>query len=214
MAVRGKLVEMYVAFEDILGGQVPNRRPKFSERLPDILLEAFFIVAALLLAFALEEWSDEQERLESASNAKVAIYAELSDNLKRLKINIPVHQKILDKLKEHVKKREENRGVEIEFEFEYSMILLSSAAWESAKMTQAVQAFSFREIKDFSQMHQMLNLFSENQNKIIDKVTDMGELRDDELLGLTKGLAHRVEILIDINADFSRALELVIAKGE
>ena len=183
---------------------------KFKERIPDILLESFFIVAALLLALALDEWRDDQEKIEMANKARDAIYAELADNLNKLNKKIPQHNALLETSKNYVEQQERSPSSEVDFSFEYSMALLSSAAWESAKMTQVVQSFSFNEITSFSQVYQMQSLYLENQSEIIDEVMDMGELADNQILGFAKGLSHRLEILIDINQDLSKGLESVI----
>ncbi len=185
---------------------------KFSERIPDILLESFFIVAALLLALALDQWRDEQKGLELAKNAKVAIYAELSDNLKKLKEKRTDHEKILKTLKLFIGKQKEDNKDDIALEFGYSMVLLSDSAWISAQMTQVVQSFSFKEITSFSQVYQMHELYLENQDKIIDKLMEMGELEETEMLGFAKGLEHRLAILIQINRDFCKGLDSVVAE--
>lgn len=187
-----------------------NKTFNFKDRVPDILLESFFIVAALLLAFALDEWREEKEKQEIADKAKTAIYSELSDNLDKLQRNLPVHEERLGDLKNIIQAMENTPEEDSELGFEYSMVLISSAAWESAKMTQVVQNFTFEEITDFSQLYQMQDLYTDNQDKIIDKVMEMGDLDEDELLGIMKRLSHRLEILIDINKDYSRALESVI----
>jgi len=186
---------------------------KFAERVPDILLESFFIVIALLLALALDQWRDEQKGQELAKNAKSAIYAELTDNKKKLDDKIIAHEKILEAINSYIKKVDEKESNANELEFEYTMVLISSSAWNSAKMTQVVQSFSFKEITSFSQMYQMQDLYLSNQDKIIDKVMEMGELKEGELHGFAKGLAHRLAILIEINKSFSKGLESVISQS-
>ena len=183
---------------------------KFTKRIPDILLESFFIVVALLLALALDQWRDEQKGLELAKNAKTAIYAELTDNKKKLEDKRIAHEKILETINLYIQQAEAKPSNANELEFEYTMVLISNSAWNSAKMTQVVQSFSFKEITNFSQMYQMQDLYLTNQDKIIDKVMEMGELKEDELLGFAKGFSHRLAILIDINKSFSKGLEAVI----
>ena len=79
-------------------------------------------------------------------------------------------------------------------------------------MTQIVQSFDFGEITNFSQIYQMQTLFLANQNEIIEKVMEMGELEDSELLGFAKGLEHRLRILVDINKNFCDGLDSVISE--
>jgi hypothetical protein len=185
---------------------------KFTERIPDILLESFFIVVALLLALALDQWRDEQKGLELAKSAKAAIYAELSDNKKKLEDKRIAHKEILKSINLYIKQVDAIESEAKELEFEYTMVLISDSAWNSAKMTQVVQSFNFKEITNFSQVYQMQALYLSNQDKIIDKVMQMGELKEEDILGFAKGLAHRLTILIDINENFCKGLERVIAE--
>jgi hypothetical protein len=184
----------------------------FRERVPDILLESFFIVCALLLALALDQWRDEQKELELASKAKLAIYTELADNKKKLEEKRTEHQKILETIQAFIKSESLKKQPEGGLQFEYSMVLISNSAWNSAKMTQVVQSFDFGEITNFSQIYQMQDLYLSNQNKIIEKVMGMGELTEHELLGFSKGLEHRLRILIDINKNFCDGLASVLAE--
>ncbi len=110
---------------------------KFSERIPDILLESFFIVVALLLALALDQWREEQKGLELAENAKIAIYAELSSNKNKLEEKIVVHENILKIINTYIDKLSESENRTKDLEFNYSMVLLSSAAWNSAQTVHA-----------------------------------------------------------------------------
>lgn len=187
-----------------------QQRFKLSERLPDILLESFFIVVALLLALALDQWRDEQKSLALANNAKAAIYAELIDNKKKLEVRVKDHQKIVAVVNNYIESVENDPSKINNLEFEYIMVLISNSAWNSAKMTQVVQSFSFQEITAFSQIYQMHDFFLSNQSKITEKVMEMGELDDEELLAFAKGLVHRLEILIDVNSDFSKGLAAII----
>ena len=184
----------------------------FKKRIPDILLESFFIVSALLLALALDQWRDNQNELALADKAKNAIYIELADSKRKLEEKQIDHQKILETIQSFIRERESNKDSREGLQFEYSMVLISNSAWSSAKMTQIVQSFDFGEITNFSQIYQMQTLFLANQNEIIEKVMEMGELEDSELLGFAKGLEHRLRILVDINKNFCYGLDSVISE--
>ncbi|WP_448568274.1 hypothetical protein [Thalassotalea ganghwensis] len=186
------------------------------ERLPDILLESLFIVVALLLALGLDQWRDDQKAQQVAENARKAIYTELKDNQKKLNDKLSVHQEILAHLTHYIEEKEQalakNDLDDVEISFEYQMVLISSAAWDSAKVTQVVQNFAFSEITNFSQIYQMQRLFLSNQTQIIEKVMAMGELQPEQLLGFAKGLAHRLTILIELNQNFAKGISSVLAE--
>lgn len=189
------------------------------ERLPDILLESLFIVIALLLALGVDQWRDDHKAKEVADNARKAIYKELNDNQKKLSDKLIVHKDILHKLDTFIEQKElalanpdASDHKDVELSFEYAMVLISSAAWDSAKVTQVVQNFAFSEITSFSQIYQMQTLYLSNQTQIIEKVMAMGELQPEQLLGFAKGLAHRLTILIELNQNFTKGISSVLAE--
>lgn len=176
---------------------------KLSKRIPDILLESLFIVAALLGALALDEWREDKQRQELAERAKAAILLEMRDNKKQLDEKLPEHKKMLETLAIKLKQYEKDKSKSPDFDFNYSMALLSSAAWDTARMTQSAQFISFDDVRDFSKIYQFQKLYSENQQKLIEKIMEIGGLEDAQFIKFTKGFIHRLKILIEINETLS-----------
>jgi len=194
------------------------RKHTLKERLPDLLIESCFIVIALLLALYIEEYRETQQRLELADNAKRIIIAELEGNILILDQKKTEHQELLEATKNFVKEETDEQGMLAEFSFNYSMALISNAAWNSAKMSQVVQYFELKDLSSLSQTYQLQELFIESQDKLIDKVMEIGELKKAEMLQHGEGIIFRLEILIHVNENLSRGfkstIESLVNSGE
>ena len=53
---------------------------RLTERLPEIVIEALFMLVAVVLAFAVEEWREERELDGLAAEARGAILQEVTSN--------------------------------------------------------------------------------------------------------------------------------------
>ena len=180
---------------------------KLSKRLPDILLESLFVVAALLGALALDEWREDKERQELAKRAQIAILQEMKDNKKQLDEQRPKHQAMLKDLSEKLALYEKQKEKDADFDFNYSMVLLTSAAWDTARMTQSAQFMSFEDVRDYSKIYSFQELFVENQQKLIEMIMQIGDLEDEEFGKFTKGFIHRLTLLIEVNESLSGIYE-------
>lgn len=58
----------------------PSLGTRLAERLPEILIEALFMLVAVVLAFAVEEWREERELDGLATEARGAILQEVARN--------------------------------------------------------------------------------------------------------------------------------------
>ncbi|WP_196140379.1 hypothetical protein [Aliikangiella sp. G2MR2-5] len=172
---------------------------KLSKKLPDILLESFFIVIALLGALALDEWREDKEKMELADSAKHAIIEEIKDNKKQLDSKLPVHQDMLKLLNEKLEYFKKTGNTDANFDFSFSMAIITSAAWDTARMTQSAQFMTFDEVRNFSKVYKFQELYVEHQQKLIEMIMQIGDLEDDEFPHFTKGFVHRLELLIEIN---------------
>ena len=57
---------------------------RITERLPEIVIEALFMLVAVVLAFAVEEWREERELDGLAAEARGAILQEVTSNREEL----------------------------------------------------------------------------------------------------------------------------------
>ncbi len=178
---------------------------KLTKKLPDILLESLFIVVALLGALAIDEWREESEKVELAMRAQAAVVKEIKDNHQQLLEKLPVHQKMLQELTDKVAIFDKTSEVPSGFNFSYSMAILTSAAWDSARMTQSAQFMSFDKVSEFSKIYSFQELYIENQYKLIDLIMQIGDLEEEQFPKFAKGFNHRLQLLIEVNQMLSEA---------
>src|SRR3954469_9624891 len=70
-------------------------RTRFSEKLPEILIEAGSVVIALLLALALNGWNEDRQVRERAGAARAGILAEVRENRREIEQARPKLQTII-----------------------------------------------------------------------------------------------------------------------
>ena len=98
------------------------------------------IFFALVLALAAEEWRERQGRLELADRALGAVMEEIRANRDELERTAPANQERLEAgqaILSQLESGDQPTGADIGLE----VALLSSAAWQSAQMSQAIQYF-------------------------------------------------------------------------
>ncbi|MCW9015746.1 MAG: hypothetical protein OQJ89_02145 [Kangiellaceae bacterium] len=125
--------------------------------------------------------------------------------VKQLEKKLPIHQTMLETLSTNLEKYENSSDKGPGLDFNYSMALLTSAAWDSARMTQSVQFMSFDEVSEFSKIYRFQSVYVENQQKLIEKIMKIGDIEDDNFGRFTKGFIHRLRLLIEINQMLSGA---------
>lgn len=184
------------------------------KRLPDILLESLFIVLALLGALAIDEWRETRKKKDQAQSARKAIEDEIIENLDQIESKLTMHKRLLDDLKEKLAAHKKNPDAPANFDFNFPMALISSAAWDSAKMTQAIQLLPLEDVSLLSKIYQFQDVYSKNQDKIIEKVMTIGELKDEEFPLFARAFYHRLEILIAINGDLQTAYRKSLGREE
>ncbi len=180
------------------------------ERLPDLLIESLFIVMALLGALAIDEWREERQKKELAEIAEKAVVEEMKENREQLDSRQVSHKAMLEELKKNMERWKKDSTDKPEFDFNYSMALLSGAAWDSARMTQSVQYMPLKRVSNYSKIYHFQQVFIDNQNHLIDKVMTLGELEEDQYRTFTQGVIHRIEILIEINESLVSAYQKAI----
>lgn len=114
----------------------PTLGARLGERLPQIVIEALFVLIAVVLAFLVEEWREERELDRIAEEARHAIMQELQHNHDEL---LESRQDITDAIAalETALAAESPTLAGVTSNFEIA--LLSTAAWRSAQSMEAAR---------------------------------------------------------------------------
>jgi hypothetical protein len=141
-------------------------------RVPELLLEAAMIFFAVMLALAAEEWRENRDRLELADRALRSVAEELRSNLEELERTgernagrLEAAGTVLAELEAGQDQGNADIGLEVS--------LLSTAAWQSAQMSQAVQYLDFDIMRTLSEVYEIQDLYDRVQTGAVDNMTEM-----------------------------------------
>lgn len=109
---------------------------RLTERLPQIVIEALFVLIAVVLAFLVEEWREERELDKIAEEARRAIVQELQHNHDEL---LESRQDIADAIAALETALATDSPTLTGVTSDFEIALLSTAAWRSAQSMEAAR---------------------------------------------------------------------------
>jgi hypothetical protein len=144
-------------------------RDRLRAKLPEILLEAASVVLALLLAFAVDRWREEQSHGEMAARARDTINRELRANRDELRGTVAGNRKVLETLDREIAelKGEDPRSLTTTVH----LAQLSAAAFEAAKATQAIQFVEFEWLVRVGRVYELQRTFGLTQDAALNEVS-------------------------------------------
>lgn len=126
--------------ETASGAERPRvRRPRW---LPRILVESVLIVASVLLALAVDEWSEQRDEREAAEVAVQSIRAELVENRRNVARARSNHLAMRDSLAAYVAMRQAPPA-RLYLAGIFNPGLVHSTAWESAREAGAMDQMPY-----------------------------------------------------------------------
>ena len=153
--------------------------PRIAGRLPEILIEALFMLVAVVLAFAIEEWREERELDGLAAEARAAILQEMTRNRDELLESKPSTTEAnaalaswLDGAAPDAPRAEADApsatlsdpAVNLE------LALLSSAAWRAAQSTEASRRMDYTWMLQISQIYELQAMYQEAQSATLEAI--------------------------------------------
>ena len=144
----------------------PRLASRLRERLPEILIEAFFLLVAVVLAFAVDEWREQQELEGRALEARSAIIAELKSNreeLQEARDELDAALAQLDRAHSDTAPVEPEAGERRALSVNLSLALLSSAAWRTAQSTEASRRMEYEWLLSVSRVYELQAMYLDAQ---------------------------------------------------
>lgn len=130
--------------------------------LPRVVFESFLIVVSILLALALDEWTEDMEIEELVSRSIISFERELQQNKARIEDAIPYHSGLLGIL---MRLDESDDPATLE---QYRDIMsglqpirLLSTAWDTAVTTGALSRMDYEMVAALSQTYDAQSRFNE-----------------------------------------------------
>lgn len=129
-------------------------RQALKAKLPELLLEAASVMFAVLLALAVDEWREERANAELAERAFTLVVQEVRNNREELAGTRDGNAALLGYLTGWA---ETPPTASRELVVDYSVALLSTAAWEAARVSQAAHYMGLERISELSSVYDVQN---------------------------------------------------------
>ncbi len=182
-------------------------------KLPELLLEAAMIFFAVMLALAAEEWREQKDRIELADRALRSVFEEMRSNLDELETTgvrnaerLEAASVVLAELEAGRDQGDADVGLEV--------ALLSSAAWQSAQMSQAVQYLDFDVMRDLSEVYEIQDLFDRVQAGAVDNMTEMMRTAEQDPVAAVRQGVISLSVLSDLHGSLMEVYRNTLEKLE
>ena len=178
---------------------------RIAERLPEIFIQALFLLIAVVLAFAVEEWREERELDRLAEEAREAILQELQHNRDELLESREDTLAMIASLEGLLAAPEGLESPALrEFAANFELALLSGAAWRSAQSMDVARRMDYAWMLQVARAHELQSLYEQAQWAAVEANTRFKSASDPAARASgARALLARMRLL----AGFSQALE-------
>ena len=191
---------------------------RIAERLPEIVIEALFMLVAVVLAFAVEEWREERELDGLAAEARGAILQEVTRNRDELIESkqgttdaTAALEAWLDQAAQVMPSTQEAQRAGSAEAAQPTpalpdpavnlskLALLSSAAWRTAQSTEASRRMDYAWMLQISQTYELQAMYQDAQSETIDAlVTHRTSMDEATRRATARALLGRIRVLTSL----------------
>jgi hypothetical protein len=183
---------------DSVPASQPTLRTRLRDKLPEILIEAGSIVAALLLALAVGAWHEQSQAQARADEARAAILAEVRTNgveLDRIRAN----------LKDNIGLLEASAAVEARpgdrLDVKMGLALLSESAWRAALATGALAHVDYAWTTHVGRVYELQELVTHAQSLAVDQLAGISDASTESQRVIAQNLLSRQRALAQMADD-------------
>ena len=131
-----------------------------------VLLVVLGVVFAVLIALGVDEAWESRENREMGWEADSRILDEIVANREEVLNSAEQNSALLESVQGHLGGDPDSVSLDVE----YSLSLLSSAAWDAAGLTGAIRFMEFDRVSRFSRLYDLQELYQEQQRGMVDVV--------------------------------------------
>lgn len=131
-----------------------------------IVLEVGGVVFAVLIALGVDEAWESQENREMGREADARILAEIEENREEVQTAAEQNGVLLEDVSRLLEGSTDDASIDVD----YSLSLLSSAAWNAAGLTGAIRFMDFDRVSRFSRLYDLQGLYQDRQRAMVDVV--------------------------------------------
>lgn len=186
-------------------------RLRLRDKLPELILEAASVVFAVLLALAVDQWRDTRAEQRHAERAQAAIVHELRSNASEVEEMLGRNRLGVERLRAAIAAAESGDQLELN----YQLAELSSAAWESARLTGAASELELDWLIEVARIYELQELYADGQRQIVERIATLGEaIAEGEATAVLRGLAGRAEGLLELSSALLGRYREFLEEGE
>lgn len=150
-------------------------RPRRSHPWSRLLVEIASVVFAVLLALGVNEWWQEREDARLAEETTAAVLDEIRRNRETLLDGVTVAEEArvareLDDAIATFRRGGKPDGAAVNWD----VALLSSAAWETARITGTIRDMPLDQVVEFAELYEMQRYFVRSQDELTSLIADIG----------------------------------------
>lgn len=161
------------------------------KRFSKVLIEVSSIIFAVMVALIADEWRDDRQQQQRAEAALEQVMAEVAENLSELEQSLEENAELAAYLATMANGEDEGP-----LQVNMALSLVSDAAWESAKMTQAMHHIEFNRVTELAQYYDQLAFFARRQDAML---TLIGQIRQqDSKTAAADSLAGQLQMLLSM----------------
>ncbi|MCH9647003.1 MAG: hypothetical protein K0U98_02125 [Deltaproteobacteria bacterium] len=166
------------------------------QRLPEILLEIFSVVLAVLVALGVNQWQEDKENAELAELARTKIEAEVRSNIDEVEGAGTKIQGLLAELRGTIKEVE--TGAEGEIGLSFPVAVLSSSAWDTSKATQALNYMDFEWVMRVGRVYDLQKIHHQSQTEVLNFISSMDHSEASQPARMLRGFLGRAETALEL----------------
>ena len=147
-------------------------RQHLRSKLPEILLEAFSVVLAILLALAVDEWREQRSNRAMAERARLTVMAELRANRDELKGTYAGNEGVMAKVDREIADLRSKQTNSLTTTVHLAQ--LSAAAFQAAQSTQSIQFVDFDWLVRVGRVYELQKTYGLAQEAALEEVSVAG----------------------------------------
>lgn len=144
------------------------------KRLPTLLAQIVSVIFAVLVALAVDEYWEERENAQLAARTMDAVAREIRANRAELAddggLRLPAVLASLDSAVAALQAGRDPGSIGVT----WKAALLTSAAWETARVTRAAEHVELDRVVQLAQLYEMQRLYTATQDRLMAVIEDMG----------------------------------------
>lgn len=183
---------------------MPKTRSLFT-KLPELALEAVMVVFAVLVALAVQEWSDERQMHEFADRARAGVLTEVRANVEEFESSGASLRAAQARLRATVQAEDLSL---LNGDLSLTFPDFSAAAWRASQNSPAASYFDFDWVIRVARAYETYEVYSRVADQLIDQMS--GILARGPDLDRVSDIYGRLVVLTDLHGQVQERLQQLL----